>query len=470
MNIKHNDIIIDNKNPFLNCRLGREKYAHILTNIVSNYIDGFVLAINNEWGTGKTTFVKMWQKQLENEGFRTLYFNSWENDFDANPLIPIMAELKSLTGNSDSETFKSLITKGAILTKHIAPQIFKAIAQKYVNTEPLADLIEKVADGASEILSDEIKEYTEKKKGLDDFKKDLEAYIQETTTGKPLVFIIDELDRCRPSYAVEVLEQIKHLFSVPGIVFVLSIDKVQLGHAVRGVYGSENINANEYLRRFIDLEYSIPQPDSKDFCNYLFGYFQFISFFRAPQRTQYNEFNLDHQNFISLSTILFNKTNVTLRQQEKIFAHCRIGLNFFGINEYVFPDLYLLLIYLKQINSTLYEKIKNKSITAKDLISDLSSTINSKGIDDKELRVLVKNEAYLAYFYNNFSKNTNSYSAIVHKNDQGQFSGVNIVTNIGDQNYFSDCVKYLCTHRDVSELSLEHFLNKIDLTSEIKIG
>ncbi len=59
MQIKHNDLIINQEAPFANCKLDREKYAHVLTSIVNNYADGFVLAINNEWGTGKTTFVKM---------------------------------------------------------------------------------------------------------------------------------------------------------------------------------------------------------------------------------------------------------------------------------------------------------------------------------------------------------------------------------------------------------------------------
>ena len=61
MKIKHLDLTadIDKDNPFNNCKLDRKKYAEVLTNIVSSYSDGFVLAINNKWGTGKTTFVKM---------------------------------------------------------------------------------------------------------------------------------------------------------------------------------------------------------------------------------------------------------------------------------------------------------------------------------------------------------------------------------------------------------------------------
>lgn len=67
------------------------------------------------------------------------------------------------------------------------------------------------------------------------------------------MFFIDELDRCRPTFAIELLERIKHLFDIQNIVFVLSIDKEQLEASTAAAYGSA-INAPEYLRRFIDLE------------------------------------------------------------------------------------------------------------------------------------------------------------------------------------------------------------------------
>jgi len=69
MNIKHEDVLIPDTNPFANCKLNRQKYAEALTNILTTYTEGFVLSINNKWGTGKTTFVKMWEKSLMNEGF-----------------------------------------------------------------------------------------------------------------------------------------------------------------------------------------------------------------------------------------------------------------------------------------------------------------------------------------------------------------------------------------------------------------
>lgn len=96
MKLRHQDLIIPSENPFQNCKLSREPYARVLTDIVTTYSDGFVLAINNEWGAGKTTFVKMWEQQLKNEGFKTIYFNAWENDFDSNPLVAIISEFETL--------------------------------------------------------------------------------------------------------------------------------------------------------------------------------------------------------------------------------------------------------------------------------------------------------------------------------------------------------------------------------------
>src|SRR5690606_34703090 len=130
----------------------------------------------------------------------------------------------------------------------------------------------------------DIQDYLARKENIKEFHKKLEEYIAENSIGKPIVFIIDELDRCRPDYAVSVLENIKHLFSVKGIVFVLSIDKEQLGHAVCGVYGSEKMDSNEYLRRFIDVEYSLPAPELKNYLAYLMEVHKLNEFFLLSPR------------------------------------------------------------------------------------------------------------------------------------------------------------------------------------------
>ncbi len=106
---------------------------------------------------------------------------------------------------------------------------------------------------------------------LEDFKKQLTEIVADPKNEKPVVFIIDELDRCNPKFAVKLLERLKHLFEVPNIIFVLGLNTEQLQYAVQGFYGSAYINGNEYLKRFFDVELSLPTPKLDVYCKSLFA-------------------------------------------------------------------------------------------------------------------------------------------------------------------------------------------------------
>jgi hypothetical protein len=374
MPIKHDELEIDINNPFQNCQFNRKQYANVLTSIVEDNASGFVLALNNKWGTGKTTFVKMWQQMLKNEGYSTLYFNAWENDFDDNPLVALMAELQTLSTRKTSKSFASLVKTGAVLSKNVLPGLIKAIAEKYIDIKAVTDVLENATKGVTEILSDEIEKYAEKKKALKEFREEMVKYTQEVNSDKPLVFIIDELDRCRPSFSVELLEQIKHFFSVKGIIFILSIDKEQLGYAIKGFYGSDKLNVEEYLRRFIDLEFIIPEPDIEKAIPYFIDYYNFQEFFSNPSRIRYSDLSRDFNSFKDIANILFQTRSVTLRQLEKLFSHARITLKSFEINDYVLPGRYISLIYLKFFFSDIFTKVSTYAYSPQELLDALFST------------------------------------------------------------------------------------------------
>jgi hypothetical protein len=400
MSLKHKDLDIPNDNPFANCKLDRKKYAEVLTDIVGSYSDGFVLAINNQWGAGKTTFVKMWQKHLEQEerGYKTIYFNAWENDFDNKPFIAITAEINTLIVNSISDKSKSLLKAAAKITKSAIPAIAQHLSNKYIGISSIPELAKDISEGALALLEEELKEYSKKKEGIEAFRVELAKYINQFTSDKPLVIIIDELDRCRPNYAVEVLENIKHLFSVKGIVFVLSIDKIQLGHAVRGVYGSEQIDADEYLKRFIDIEYNIPKPDSIKFIRYLNEYYSFDDFFRSSNRMKYLELTEDSSRFLLMAECLLS--NLSLRQQEKIFIHSKIVINSFKENEYSFSHLLFFLVYLKVVHYDKYQKINSKEFSLQELSDVFGDIIISKKQDLNNYNFTYV-QVLLIWFYNN---------------------------------------------------------------------
>jgi nucleoside-triphosphatase THEP1 len=472
MKIKHQEIEIPTENPFANCKLSREPYAKVLTDIVGSYGDGFVLAINNNWGTGKTTFVKMWKQHLNNEGFQTIYFNAWENDFNSNPLVALMSELKPLIKGklNGEQVFKSVVEKGAVLVKNVAPLLAKSLIKKYVIDidEIPSDAIENTTKAATEILEEEIKEYTIKKKTITEFRGELEKFIKKADNDKSLVFIIDELDRCRPNYAVEVLEQMKHFFSVPGIVFVLSIDKNHLASSVRGVYGSEQINTDEYLRRFIDLEYSIPRPANEVFCKYLFEYYSFNEFFYSEERNQFNEFRNDASNLLKIAEVLFNGINATLRQQEKIFGQTRLILNSFKSNQYTFSHLLFVLIFVKTMHSDLFAKIEGSALTLQELSDAFANMMPPSEIKNQYGLNLIYVEALLLHFYNNIQAYQNRIQLLEKGADGKTTSPIKSKSGINDTELVG-CFERIIGQSDYSDRNLKYLLKKINLTDPIII-
>ena len=468
MNIKLNDIEIPKENPFENCKLGRKKYADILTNIINSYNSGFVLGINNKWGTGKTTFVKMWLKDLKNKGHKTVYFNAWENDFEDNPLIALMGELKELTNKSTEPEFKSTLKKAAILSKHITPIIAKAIAEQYIKTQGIKDAITEITKGLSEVFENEVTEYAKKKKSIADFKKSLTEFIANTYDGKPLVFVIDELDRCRPNYAVSILEQIKHFFSVPNVVFVLSIDKIELGNAIKGVYGSDLIDSEEYLRRFIDLEYSLPEPDAGKYYKYLIEYYKFNEFFNSSERLRYRELQNDSKIFLKIANLLFTNQNIPLRQQEKIFALARIALRSFGPNNFVIPQILLLLSYIKITNLQLYQNIKNKKLSLLELQEEFLKIFISVVKDETE-RDLIWFEAYLLNLYHNYIEPRYNRN-VLYEFDSETGSNkllINSIINKEKNTVLLNVLEIINGIRNEGDLDLSYLLKRIDLLENL---
>jgi hypothetical protein len=119
--------------------------------------------------------------------------------------------------------------------------------------EAIGDKLTELADRHAQDL---IRDYRNRKRSRREFKKSMAQLIASLAPDDvdkvgPLIVIVDELDRCRPDYAIKVLEEIKHFFDVPGVAFVLAIHREQLSASVQSVYGI-NFKSDDYLRRFFD--------------------------------------------------------------------------------------------------------------------------------------------------------------------------------------------------------------------------
>ncbi len=375
--------ITDPQQPFKDDKLGRKEYAEVLSSVVEAFVDGAVIALNGAWGTGKTTFLKMWKQHLMNLDFPVIYYNAWEDDICEEPMLSMLRELKEL--NKEDGLDKVFKTGAKVVVGALAGAI-SAAAGVY------GDIAKGAVEGGMKQLEDSVyeslKEEDDRTKLMQDFKESLKDYMTTVCdNGKPLVYMVDELDRCNPSFAVKVLERIKHLFDVPNVVFVLSIDKKQLACSVKGFYGSHEIDAEEYLRRFIDYDYYLPEPKADQFCDYLFDYYDFNAFLKNTFRlgddflgNNSNKANADKSDLLIMAKTIVRYKHLSLRQIERIFATARIGLCSMPIKSEILPELFFFLSYLKVCEQDMFDKIACFSYSLQGFVKAMEQLITPEYI------------------------------------------------------------------------------------------
>lgn len=239
--------------------------------------EGGAISIDSPWGSGKTWFARNWEHGLRDAGYEVLYVDAFKMDYLEDPFLFIVGELLSLA--KEEEPKRALLEAGARLGKIILPTLGKlavTTAAKFALGEAgldiLGDAADKVIDQASETAQREVEkkleEYESEKTTAAAFKSRLHDLA--ASRSKPIVVLIDELDRCRPDFAVNTLERIKHFFEVPGIVFVLFVNRSQLHASIKGAYGQE-IDADSYLRKFLLFSLQLPNSTMQGDMNALYA-------------------------------------------------------------------------------------------------------------------------------------------------------------------------------------------------------
>lgn len=254
--------------------LDRKRIADGLTGLITGQERPLRLAVDGGWGTGKTYLLKRWHYELVRDGHLAIYYNAWEDDFISDPLLAILATLAKylaevLPEEDADGVVKEVVKKGIATARASWVPVLLSALKKGTGLD-----LSKVAEELEKQYSKRVAEdYGAEVQGREDFRKELSRLVEscigdgeeEGAKKGPLVFIIDELDRCRPTYAIELLERIKHVFSIDKVVFVFGIDRKQLENAIGAVYG-EKFDAGKYLQRFIHQPVvELPQVEAARF-------------------------------------------------------------------------------------------------------------------------------------------------------------------------------------------------------------
>jgi hypothetical protein len=239
----------------------------------------FTLNITAEWGAGKTFFLRRLEQELKKIGHPVIYFDAWKNDLSTDPIGAFIAQVtKGLLDQLPQSKHKTSFKKAA-------GNIFKAVAKTGASTLTkkflglaLDELQEefdgaingiepdKIGEKASEYITKLIDEHAKQPAAIDAFKGSIKAIsadiYKDPNRKMPIYIIIDELDRCRPTYAVQLLESVKHIFETDGIYIIFGTNKKELVYTIKKVYGQE-FDATGYLRRFFDMEFRLDPSETK---------------------------------------------------------------------------------------------------------------------------------------------------------------------------------------------------------------
>lgn len=248
--------------------LNRDEFVKQLIKLVENISDNkssASFAINGAWGCGKSFVLEMFQEQLEkiqseetsNDKYFVIRYDSWKFDYYEEPLVAIVASMISII-EEKTKLFPDSKEKGELLG------MLKAVGITLLSIGNSA-LKEKIGidfKEAYETVCSSKKEAAVKYENqhsydayfsLNKVIEKLVNLLQELANEYTIVFLVDELDRCLPEYAVKVLERLHHLTEgKENIITIISIDKQQLMASVKNTFGFEN--PEKYLEKFISFE------------------------------------------------------------------------------------------------------------------------------------------------------------------------------------------------------------------------
>ncbi len=385
-------------------KLNRKSEGKFLTDYLTNkyaiktaqHSKNFVLNINADWGFGKTYFLKNLSIELENRQHQVVYFDAWKNDFSDKPMLGFIAEindsLESFMKKDDSNIQKAkagILEKLSKLKNSAAPIMAGFLAKQLVGAsfeqiqglfdeevtdestsdkknsdEVEKDVVKSVSSITTKAAEFALKEHTNTKKSIEAFKtnlKQLVTYIEVETGYKlPLFILVDELDRCRPSYAIELLETIKHLFDVEGVYFIVATASHQLSHSVNAVYGN-NFESKRYLNRFFDQEYKLATPNQQEYCQFMWDKYipegnLFLSLFPDDFYKEAGNKNINMN--VMLVNLVAQYTKSSLRDIDQTIKLLQaINLTY---QEKLYSIIIIFLIFCKIRHPELFILIRNK--------------------------------------------------------------------------------------------------------------
>jgi len=364
----------------------RKEFGEGLGNLFANVDDPMVAVLDAPWGSGKTTFIKMWCGHMRNQGFPVIYFDAFKNDYTDDAFLALAGEVIALADDLDpidAEARKGFLLKAKQVAWAATKGGLRKGLSKLFGEDGVEEIGAAIAEDSANCLLGFGDAYLQEK--LEGRKKERDAFRafgdalkvlsselskamqtrEETSeeadskpTQKALIFVIDELDRCKPPFALDLLEKAKHFFSVPNIHFLLVTHMEQLENSVRFAYGMDG-QAGTYLQKFYHLVLGFPAE--KDIHGYT-SIEKYLAklFTELPEDGEGGQYSSDLRAII---TSYAKQKNITFRSLERIATQIGIFLASTRKNQLRLCPIVAPLCIMKFISPDLYKKAQSQIIT-----------------------------------------------------------------------------------------------------------
>ncbi|HEY4136412.1 MAG TPA: P-loop NTPase fold protein [Alphaproteobacteria bacterium] len=370
-------------------------FGERLSNLIIKINEPLVIVLDGAWGSGKSTFIKQWSGVLREQRTPVIIFDAFENDYHEDAFFTLASQVieqaqKILGKTRTTKQFIEQTKKvGRVLVPLTAKLMIRAASLGALSasdlTESSDEIMKTISGDVSEtierVLDDKIKKIESDKLAIESFRSHLarlagamsEKLADVTDKAShlpPLVIVIDELDRCRPPFSINLLERIKHLFSVEGVCFVLVTHLPQLAVAIRGSYG-QDMNAERYLEKFYHLKLSLPDdtrtggPKKK--------YEKYVDYLWSSMELATDDPHWDA--LLQGGIVNFSYSySLSYRTIERVVSCVALVTAATSKRNLRWPPLIVGLCVMKVENPSLYERVKNGVLEWEDAFKFLNMT------------------------------------------------------------------------------------------------
>lgn len=296
--------------------LDREEFINklkLLVEMLANKKQGCCFGIDGAWGSGKSFVLEMLEERLremqleetaDNKYF-VFHYDCWKYDYYEEPAIAIISAMQDVA-KEEISLFTESTSQNIKLAWRTVETTLGKIAGEFCKNKIGVDLVDIAKDVLKE--NDEQKDSNKEFDKLYGFKRALQSArenIQKIAKNKTVVIVVDELDRCLPTYSIKVLERLHHIFvDIDNVIIIVSMDKSQLEHSIKEIYG--DIEVDKYLRKFISFKVNLAYGSSNRHSQ------KYATYFSLFKNIEEEKERIDY----FLTDILLG---IDIRTQERIF-------------------------------------------------------------------------------------------------------------------------------------------------------